>query len=200
MSNITKDPIKSAIYNPREFRQGRPRSTARPAAQAFKQTNWKGRWIAAFLAMGLVGGGIYTWASVQSKRALPLPLSGEYQRFYPPTISALAPFKVSAKGATTHYFVKLEDWRTATPVVTVFVRKGEEVAIHVPLGEFRLKYASGTNWMGPEALFGLVTSSSTAMSPMIFRVEGNQYRGHILELTPRISGNLQTAPFGSRSF
>lgn len=200
MGNINKDPIKSAIYNPKEFRQGRPHPTTQPAVRASSQRNGMGRWIAVAIVAGLVGGSVYAWERIQAKRAVVLPISGEYQRLYPPTISAPAPFKISARAATTHFFVKLEDWRTATPVVTAFVRKGEEIAINVPLGEFRLKYASGTNWMGPEALFGPTTSSSQATLPMIFRFEGNQYRGYVLDLTPRISGNLHTAPVGARSF
>lgn len=152
------------------------------------------------IAAGLIGGGVYAWERIQAKRAAPLPVSGEYQRFYPTTVSAPAPFKISTRDATTHFFIKLEDWRSAAPVVTAFVRKGEEIAINVPMGEYRLKYASGTNWMGPEALFGPATSSSQATLPMTFRIEGNQYRGHVLDLTPRVSGNLHAAPVGARSF
>lgn len=200
MSDIAKDPIKSAIYNPKEFRHGRTHTAVRPAARAPRQRNRLGQWIAIGIAVGLVGGGIYAWEKIQAKRAATLPVSGEFQRFYPPTLSAPAPFKISAKSSPTHFFVKLEDWRTTAPVVTAFVRKGEEVAINVPLGEYRLKYASGTNWMGPETLFGPATSSSQATLPMIFRIEGNQYRGHVLDLTPQISGNLHAAPVGARSF
>lgn len=204
MGNINKDPIKSAIYNPKEFRQGRQHPTTQPAVRASSQRNGMGRWIAVAIVAGLVGGGGYAWERIQARRTAPLPVSvpvsGEYQRFYPTTVSAPAPFKISTRDATTHFFIKLEDWRSAAPVVTAFVRKGEEIAINVPLGKYRLKYASGTNWMGPEALFGPATSSSQAALPMIFRFEGNQYRGYVLDLTPRISGNLHTAPVGARSF
>ena len=172
----------------------------RPTARAPQQRNCLGRWMVVVITAGLIGGGVSAWERIQAKRAAPLPVSGEYQRLYPPTVSALAPFKISARDATTNYFVKLEDWRTANPVVTAFVRKGEEIDITVPLGEYRLKYASGNHWMGPEALFGPATSSNQATMPMAFRFEGNQYRGHVLDLMPRVSGNLHAAPVGARSF
>lgn len=197
---MLKDPIKSSIYNPKEFRQERTHLTARTAARAPRQRKWLGRWMVVVIAAVFIGSGVYAWERIQVRRTAPLPVSGEYHRFYPFTLSAPVPFKISARDATTHFFVKLEDWRTATPVVTAFVRKGEEIAINVPLGEFRLKYASGTNWMGPEALFGPATSSSQATLPMLFRFEGNQYRGHVLDLTPRVSGNLHAAPVDARSF
>ncbi len=200
MSDITKDPIKRAIYNPKEFRQERPHSTARWGARAARQRNATGRWIAVAIVAGLIGGGIYVWVGIQVKRAAPLPVSGEHQRFYPPSISASAPLKISARDATTHFFIKLEDWRTTAPVVTAFVRKGEEVVINVPLGEYRLKYASGTIWMGQETLFGPATHSRQAKLPMAFRIEGNQYRGYVLDLTPRVLGNLQAAPVNALSF
>ena len=200
MSNIFKDPIKSAIYNPKEFRRMRPQSPALPAVRVPLQGRRLSHWIIVAVTAGLVGGGFYAWEKIQALRLTPLPASGEHQRFYPPVVSAFAPFKISARNATTHFFVKLEDWRTEAPVVTAFVRKGDEITIDVPLGEYRLKYASGTHWMGAETLFWPVTASSQASLPMVFRTEGNQYRGHALDLAPRVSGNLHAVPVDARSF
>lgn len=178
------DEIKSAIYNLKEFRRGRFCSTKPFAEAACRKINWVKLWIAVVIFTGIAIGAAYILEQNRAKLEVPLPVSGEYQRFYPPTVAAPAIFKISAKSSTSHFFVKLEDWKTTAPVVTVFVRKGEEVTINVPLGEYRLKYASGTNWMGPEALFGVETSSSQAVEPITFRAAGNQYLWHIIDLAP----------------
>lgn len=193
----TEDPVKSAIYHPKEFRQVGPRPTRWIAEQKKTQRHWK----AVVAAAALVGAvAYYAGVQVQPGTPAPLPASGEFQRFYPATLAAPAPLKVSARNSTVHCFLKLEDWRTGSPVMTAFIRAGDDAAFTVPLGVYRLKYAHGTNWMGAAALFGPNTVSAQATVPMAFWVDGKQYRGHALDLTPRVYGNLRTAPVSAREF
>lgn len=196
---MNPDPVKNAIYNPGDFRSGhpvpeRPVRTAKAASRrGFRTTQGKSakRWLQVALVAGLVGVGVYLWDFAQASRALPLPVSGELQRFYAPAVPALAPFTVNATQVSDHYLVKLEDWVSGAPVVTVFVRKGEVASLRLPVGKYRLKFASGKYWMGPRALFGPMTSASEARDPMVFSQQGSEYQGHVVDLLPRVSGNLK---------
>jgi len=115
-----KDPIKSAIYNPKEFRRMRGHAMESAGGMNPRQGTQGRSWLAALVVALLIGGGFYAWDRSRVQKTLPLPVSGEFQRFYPPTLPALAPFKISAKDAHDNYFVKLEDWRTTAPVVSAF--------------------------------------------------------------------------------
>lgn len=132
--------------------------------------------------------------------APPLPATGEIQRFRQDAPNTIyAPFQVTANTvAPFHYLVKLEDWQTGVPLLNIFVRHGEAVNIKVPLGTYRLKYAYGSSWYGPQHLFGKETSVVQAVMPLSFTQESNQVRGKMIDLTPKVTGNMQTVP-GNRT-
>jgi hypothetical protein len=86
-------------------------------------------WTVILILAGAIAGGVYLSEKSQARRAAHLPHTGEVQRFYRPTGAPLAPFRITTKASQVHYYVKLEDWNTAAPVTTVFIRKGEEASI-----------------------------------------------------------------------
>ena len=53
-----------------------------------------------------------------------------------------------------HCLVKLYDFNTQKPVMSVFVHKGSTVKVKIPLGTYELKYATGERWYGYDYLFG----------------------------------------------
>ena len=54
--------------------------------------------------------------------------------------------------------MKLEDASTGKNIMTVYVRGGMTEEVKVPIGRLKMKYATGTDWYGPEKLFGRSTS------------------------------------------
>lgn len=83
--------------------------------------------------------------------AEPLPPSGE--KSVRANLTVKAPFEIKTSRGV-NYFVKLTDSTTKIDVVTVFVRGGDTIELDVPLGTFKVKYASGNTWYGDTHLFG----------------------------------------------
>jgi hypothetical protein len=111
----------------------------------------------------------------------------------------VAPLEIrSSRGS--HYVVKLSDYYSGRSVLSVFVHGGSTVNLDVPLGTYKIKYASGDTWYGPEFLFGPDTSYSKADSSFNFRVIGNQVSGYTLTLYKVVDGNLQTSPISPDEF
>jgi hypothetical protein len=111
----------------------------------------------------------------------------------------IARFKVSApEGA--HYWVKLVDATTSTPVVAMFVRAGSTAEVKVPAGSYVIKYASGNKWYGTTHLFGPDTAYGKANEPMRFWVEGNIIHGHSMTLYKVRNGNLRTETIPASEF
>ena len=121
---------------------------------------------------------------------LPFPLNGAVGRFGGGT--PVAPLNVRTQGLV-HHFVKVSDWATDEPVATLFVRAGQSAQMLVPLGTYRIKYATGKIWYGEDDLFGDDTLYSEADKQFRFADAGDQYTGYTVELIPQEGGNLGTS-------
>ena len=125
-----------------------------------------------------------------SKSLIPLPQNGTihvYSKW-----KRIAPLRIVTSGEKVHYFVKLTDWNTDTVVQTIFVCAGRSAETTVPLGSFRLKYATGETWQGEDELFGDETIFSKAEKRFDFTQEGNNVSGYRVELILQTGGNLST--------
>ena len=71
-----------------------------------------------------------------------------------------------------YYYVLLRDASTDKTVVTVYIHPGETVSIDVPLGRYRMYYATGLEWYGTTHLFGPNTQYSKADTILRFYLEG----------------------------
>jgi len=91
--------------------------------------------------------------------------------------------------ADEHYLVKLSTWSGDHDVLTMFVRSGQTAETQVPLGFYRIKYASGRTWYGLRYLFGPETSYAVASHRFDFSTEG---RGYTVQLYKQLNGNLKT--------
>jgi hypothetical protein len=116
-----------------------------------------------------------------------LPQRGEIQ--LSSSDAPLAPFEVKSS-AGTNYFVKMYDVDRGKDVVTFFVRGGETVAVKVPLGTYKVKYAAGDKWYGRKDLFGPDTSYNQAGTTFYFHIEGKQISGYTITLYKVPNGNL----------
>ncbi len=120
----------------------------------------------------------------------PLPYNGTVQRYH--TGERLSPLEIRTRGQNRHYFVKVTDYYSDQPIATIFVRSGSSTEILVPLGTFRLKYATGQTWYGENYLFGSETRYSEADKAFYFTFDGYQYSGYTVELFLQTDGNLTT--------
>ena len=110
--------------------------------QGYDRNTWIGLiGVALLLALLLTQAKHETFAAPEQ----PLPLSGEMRQSG--NLGPLeAPFEIkSAAGA--HFLVKLTDLSTRQYLL-VFVRGGSSVTVQVPLGNYKVTYASGTHWYG----------------------------------------------------
>lgn len=131
-----------------------------------------------------------------------VPASGvmyTYGSFGGPGRRLEAPFEIKA-GQGSHFFVKLIHLGTNQPAMSIFVRSGETVEVEVPLGTFKVRYASGETWYGDDLLFGPETSYSEADTLFTFEVVGNQVRGFTITLYQVAHGNLKTKAIGAAEF
>lgn len=99
-----------------------------------------------------------------------------------------APLKIRTP-SRANYYVKLVDANTGADAVGIFVRGGQTVEAIVPLGSYRLRYATGQTWRGEAALFGPDTIYNEALSRLDFADQGS---GYIVELIRQEGGNLET--------
>lgn len=106
----------------------------------------------------------------------------------------IAPFRVHTPAEGGHYYLKLVD--AANPkhsVLTFFMRPNSVFETKVPLGSYKLRYASGTEWFGARHLFGPCRSSFfEAQAVLNFARTGNRLSGHEIKLIKQVGGNLET--------
>lgn len=129
------------------------------------------------------------WAALEQ----PFPASGSIRMFR--SVDRNSPFEIkSVYGA--NYLLKLVDWNTKAPVMTIFVRGGQTTEVDVPSGTYEIRYASGTTWYGEAHLFGPGTSCSKADSKFSFS-PGN---GYTITLYKVANGNLHTSYMSANEF
>lgn len=71
--------------------------------------------------------------------------------------SGVIPITIHNRSSELHAIVKLEDYSTGEIVAKYFVRAGHEIKKQLPVGKFKLKFATGTHWYGEPVLFGSET-------------------------------------------
>jgi hypothetical protein len=112
--------------------------------------------------------------------------------FYSTSKSSIAPIGIKTADQGYDYYVKLSDVDTGATVKTVYVRSGSSIQTKVPLGKNYLKYATGTQWVGKNCLFGMNTIFNKADSIFEFKRIGDQISGYTVELILQQDGNLST--------
>ena len=103
-----------------------------------------------------------------------------------------APLKITTRPSDGNYVMKIVDWNTGDFVASFFINRGSTLETELPLGSYKLKFASGDKWYGTEHLFGPTTAYSYVPDKMVFYTSGNYARGHQIELIPQVGGNLKT--------
>lgn len=132
-----------------------------------------------------------------SEPEMTAPASGEVRTFT--SQKRVAPLQIRSSSGD-NYLVKLADATTGQPVLLIYVRGGQTEEIDVPIGTYRVKYASGDRWYGYTHLFGPDTQYSKADQPFTFTFDGNQYSGYTVTLYKVQNGNLRTSKISSNDF
>ncbi len=131
---------------------------------------------------------------VFSEPEQPLPKQGDLEFservvFYK---GVSAPLRITTKVSDGNYVMKIVDWSTGEFVAWYFIHRGSTLETELPLGSYKLKFASGDKWYGMKHLFGPTTIYSYVPNKMVFYLSGDYARGHRIELIPQAGGNLKT--------
>ena len=126
------------------------------------------------------------------------PSTGIFQTFT--DRPRLAPLTISTPAGDEAYFVKLVDSQTNARLMTLFIPGGATFETKVPLGSIQIRYAVGTDWFGPEQLFGPDTGYFVADKTFEFTAEGDVYRGYTVELIRQVGGNLDAQSTTANDF
>ena len=94
----------------------------------------------------------------------------------------MAPLKIKTRHDGRHFFVKLLEQPDQKEVLTTFIRSGDKLKLHIPVGVYALKYAVGNTWYGDRWLFGSETVFSRIQKDIEFSFEGNEISGYSIEL------------------
>lgn len=112
----------------------------------------------------------------------------------------IAPFRIVTPSGADSFYIKLTDASTGVLVMTFFVQGGQSFEAVVPVGTYRVKYATGVTWYGVDFVFGPDTHYSEAAKIFEFSVKKNQIAGNTIELTPRGGSNLDTKTISAHQF
>lgn len=128
----------------------------------------------------------------------PVPIAqGVIDRLAP---NGIAPLAIVTPAGEESYYVKLIDTDLPIPVMTIFIGPGQHFETEVPLGSYKLRYATGKTWYGEEHLFGPNTAFNEAEKEFVFEDQGNQVSGFTVELIKQRSGNLHTRKLTATQF
>ncbi|MDR0905474.1 MAG: hypothetical protein LBN00_04785 [Oscillospiraceae bacterium] len=110
---------------------------------------------------------------------------------------SLAPFTVEASG-DVNYYIYLDCIDTGVLAASTtrdfgfYVSKGKTANLHVPLGKYKLYYATGSIWYGAKNIFGDSTVWYSSDDVFDFYYDGSSYQGWTVTLYPVPNGNMQT--------
>lgn len=129
-----------------------------------------------------------------------LPKSGVIKNYT--RREAVAPFKIITSNYSDdeNYYIKLVDSRTDRVAETIFVRSGDTVEVKVPVGSYKIRYATGRKWYGEEDLFGHDTSYAKSNELLVFSYSGYYVSGMSLTLYKTRNGNFATNPMKAEDF
>lgn len=129
-----------------------------------------------------------------------------------PSYKCVCPFTVSVSGANGYYVyleylytppqstVKREHTAGSENDIAFYVSPGSSVDIDVPIGVYKLYYASGETWYGPKYKFGDETSYFSSDDLLKFYADSEYYNGVTLELWAQVGGNYNTETIAEEDF
>lgn len=123
------------------------------------------------------------------EQAVPFPSSGSVtvnREIDPRTATS----RLRVITAAANAVVQLFDAETGVHIISLYVRREDDVNVPVPPGTYRVKIVEGDKWHGRTNYFGSSTTSDTVVSTMTF----GRHLAHGIDLHRRPDGNLPTRP------
>jgi hypothetical protein len=123
------------------------------------------------------------------EQAIPFPSSGSVtvNREIDPRA---ATSRLRVISAAANAVVQLFDAETGVHIISLYVRRDDDVNVPVPPGTYRVKLVEGDKWHGRVRYFGSSTTSDTVVATMTF----GRHLTHGIDLHRRPDGNLPTRP------
>lgn len=63
-------------------------------------------------------------------------------------------FKIHTPANYDSHYIKIIDTSTGEPFMKIYIREGDTITVYLPVGSYRIRYATGEHWYGYDELFG----------------------------------------------
>ena len=84
--------------------------------------------------------------------------------------------------------------------VAFIVKAGQSYELDVPIGVYKLYYATGKTFFNTAILFGDTTRYYESDELLTFNASGDYYNGHTITLYEVVNGNLDTDEISEKTF
>ena len=64
------------------------------------------------------------------------------------------PLKIYTPAKYDSHYIKINDASTGDTYMTIYIREGDSITVYLPVGYYRIRYATGKKWYGFDELFG----------------------------------------------
>lgn len=136
------------------------------------------------LVVGAIGGLILSLVSMRRSALVPFPQSGSVtvsQDFVPSKSMS----QLDVKAGTHDAVLQLFDLHTRAHVMSIYMGARQERILPIPTGQYSLRIAYGTGWLGYSKFFGSETRYELVRRPFEF----SSTTGHVISLEQN-GGNL----------
>lgn len=136
--------------------------------------------------------------------------------FITPDYEGVSPFKVIADSNTDYYVYLKYQWAPSNSTekrsikikatypyendIAFYLKAGQTVSIDVPIGIYKLFYATGTTFFDTKLLFGNATQYYGSDDLLNFYADSKYYQGHTITLKAVSYGNFDTDPISKSEF
>lgn len=116
-----------------------------------------------------------------------------------PKDEMLAPLTIHTTG-DKYYFFSLMKVGYSDSYMSFFGHGGKTIEVDVPIGVYKIYYATGETWYGTNDLFGPETSYYRCGDYFIFTKDDESYKGWVLTLYPVVDGNMDSESVSADDF
>ena len=136
--------------------------------------------------------------------------------FITPEYECVSPFTVIADSNTDYYIYLKYQWAPTNTTekrsikskatypyesdIAFYLKAGQTVSIDVPIGVYKLYYATGSTFFDTKLLFGSSTRCFDSDDLLKFYADSEYYQGHTITLKPVSYGNFDTDPINKSEF
>lgn len=138
------------------------------------------------------------------------------RKFISPEYTSVCPFEVKAGSEGDYYiYLKYQKAPTYSQVsrkllssayapyesdIAFIVKAGQSYELDVPIGVYKLYYATGKTFFNTSILFGDTTRYYESDELLTFNASGDYYNGHTITLYEVVNGNLDTDEISEKTF